>query len=294
MRHLTCGSHALCAQEIPDLATANAFVVGSYDKYTQCIVNFGLLQKVSSTVGDYSGPVTTAIVQFSQSLPAQVFSFFSIVVGVLLFIWGYKLVRPVNFVAGAYLGGVVSLVLLNIFAPALANCPVIFTTASACGLLLGVLCALRREAMMVVLGVVAGDIFGDIFYKVFLAGVFPEYVAFGCIGFFAVLLGVLANNVGDAAWRMGCAFFGSYLALTGVIKLVLVPYVPDGVQFEGFLAFQPDVSKVIALGGEYRHTLLGSPYVYGPTLVLIALTAAGTTLQNSLLKKDTRPYATLP
>ena len=266
---------------------------GSYDKYTQCVVNFQLLQAISGPVGELTAPVTKTIVSTAQSLPAQIMSAAAVLVGVLLLVYGYRLVRPVNFVAGAYLGSVGSLVLLNIFAPALASCPAIVSVATTCGLALGAACSLKREAVLVVLGVVAGDIIGDLFYKTFLATAFPEYVAFGCIGFFAVLLGVAAANFGDSAFQLGCAFFGSYLAISGVIKLVLVPYVPGGVEFEGFLAFQPDVSQVIALGDRYRNTLLGSPYIYGPTLALLALTAFGTWLQSTLLKSDPESYAKL-
>ena len=256
---------------------------GSYDKYTQCVVNFQLLQAISGPVGELTAPVTKTIVSTAQSLPAQIMSAAAVLVGVLLLVYGYRLVRPVNFVAGAYLGSVGSLVLLNIFAPALASCPAIVSVATTCGLALGAACSLKREAVLVVLGVVAGDIIGDLFYKTFLATAFPEYVAFGCIGFFAVLAGVLAGHAGDFAWKLGCAFLGADLAVNNFIKLVLVPYVPDGVKFEAFLAFRPDVTQAVQRASEYQGTLFGSPYVYGPVLVLILLTAVGTWLQQGLL-----------
>ena len=79
--------------------------------------------------------------------------------------------------------------------------------------------------MVSLLGLVAGEIVGDLFYKTFLASVFPDYVAFGCIGFFAVLLAAVAGNLGDFAWKLGCAFFGSYIALVSFIKLVSDPAV---------------------------------------------------------------------
>ena len=69
---------------------------------------------------------------------------------------------------------------------------------------------------------------------------------------------------------------------------VLIPYVPGGVEFESFVDFQPDVTQAIAKAGTYSGTVLGSPYIYGPTLVLIALTTAGTWLQVTLLKAAQR------
>ena len=268
---------------MPDLQTANTFITGSYDKYTQCIVNFELLQTVTGVVSQYSEPATATISATAASLPAQVLSASSLALGVVVLVWGYKLLRPINFLAGAYLGGTVALLLLSIFAPALASCPAIVLVATVCGLLLGVICAYKRASVIVVLGLVVGEIVGDIFYKTFLASFAPEYVAFGCIGFFAVLAGVLAGHAGDFAWKLGCAFLGADLAVNNFIKLVLVPYVPDGVKFEAFLAFRPDVTQAVQRASEYQGTLFGSPYVYGPVLVLILLTAVGTWLQQGLL-----------
>lgn len=271
------------AQEIPDLATANAFVSGSFDKYTQCIVNYELLQTVSGTVTEFTSPATSTIMSTAASLPAQVLSTTMLLVGVALLVWGFRLLRPVNLLAGAYLGGTVALLMLNIFAGGLDSCPAIVSIATASGLLLGVLCALKRSSVLVVLGLVAGEIVGDLFYKTFLAAVSPEYVAFGCIGFFAVLLGVLAGHMGDLAFEAGSAFFGAYLVVSNALRLAM-PFVPNGVEFEGFLAFRPDVTQSIARAAEYQDTVFGSAYVYGPVLILLILTVGGTLLQIRLLK----------
>jgi len=273
----------LSVLEMPDVQTANAFVTGSVDKLTQCIVRFELLQTVASTVADAASP----IVSLQASLPAQIMSLAALITGIALLTYGYKLLRPVNFVAGAYFGGTTALMMLNIFVPALSSCLIIVLAASVSGLLLGVLCSLKRVSVLVVLGLVVGEIIGDLFYKTFLAAVAPEYIAFGCIGFFAVLAGVLAGHAGDFAWKLCCSFFGAFLVISSVLRLVIVPFVPDAIQFESFLAFKPDVPhKMLQRASEHHSTLFGSPYVFGPVLALLLLTAAGTWLQLRLLKEE--------
>ena len=270
--------------EVPDLDHANKFISGSIDRFSQCFVSFELLK----TTSDFSTPVTVAIASTAASAPAQLMSGAALLVGVALLVFGYKLLRPVNFFAGTYLGGTFALLMLNIFAPAFASCPIIVVATSASGLLLGVLCALKRTSLLVVLGLVVGEIIGDLFYKTILARVAPEYVAFGCIGFFSVLTGVLAGNAGDFAWRVGCSFFGAYLVVANFLRLAVVPYAPDSVKFEGFLAFRPDVTQTIARASQYQDTILGSPYVYGPVIVLLLLTVAGAELQSRLFKAELR------
>ena len=270
--------------EVPDLDHANKFISGSIDRFSQCFVSFELLK----TTSDFSTPVTVAIASTAASAPAQLMSGAALLVGVALLVFGYKLLRPVNFFAGTYLGGTFALLMLNIFAPALASCPIIVMATSASGLLLGVLCALKRTSVLVVLGLVVGEIIGDLFYKTMLARLAPEYVAFGCIGFFSVLTGVLAGNAGDFAWKVGCSFFGAYLVVANFLRLAVVPYAPDSVKFEGFLAFRPDVTQTIARASQYQDTILGSPYVYGPVIVLLLLTVAGAELQSRLFKAELR------
>ena len=193
----------------------------------------------------------------------------------------YKLVRPVNFAAGAYLGWTSSLLLLTIFAPTLSSCPAILAVGTCSAVLVGLLCAMNRASVMAVLGVVAGEMLGDVFFKTFLASIAPEYIAFGCIGFFAVLLAVLSAYAGDFAFQCFCAFFGSYLAVCNFTKLVLVPYAPNGEQFLPFLSYKPELTQVMVSG----KAIVGSPYLYGPVLVVAALTAFGTWAQVKLLAK---------
>jgi len=271
--------------EVPDLNTAHGFIVGAIDRYTTCIVGFEPLQSASETVRTTSSPYVSTIVEASTTLPEQVLSAGALVLGTSLWVFGYKLVRPVNFCAGAYFGSTLALLLMKIFLPAVASCGIIVSVGTASGLIVGVLCALKRAAVLVVLGLVAGEIVGDLVYKSVLSQVAPEYVAFGCIGFFSVLIGALFGHVGDFAWKLGCAFFGAYIMIVSFLKLALIPYVPNGYQFQDFIAFQPDISLAASLGSEYASTILGSPYVYGPTIALLLLTTAGTWLQVRLLKQ---------
>jgi len=202
-------------------------------------------------------------------------------------LYGFRLVRPVNFVAGAYLGGTSSLILLQIFAPAFPNCYAIVAGATVCALVLGMVCYKKRTSVLVVLGIVLGEIVGDNFYKLFLASVFPEYVAFGCIGFFAVLLGVGAASFGDFFVKATTAFFGAYIVVCSILKLVVIPYVPKfGPQFVAFLSYKPALAKALTLSPEVTGPLIASPYVYGPVALVLLLTAIGTQTQLKLLAKE--------
>ena len=125
---------------MPDLQTANDFIRNSYSQYTQCVTGIGLVTQIT---GIASG-VATPVVDGYKTLTAQVINSALLVEGVTLLTLGYKLIRPVNFVAGAYLGGTVSMLLLKIFLPAVANCLATITLVSASGLLLGVLCMAKR------------------------------------------------------------------------------------------------------------------------------------------------------
>jgi len=266
---------------VPSLDAANSFISGSYDRYTSCISSYEIVTQATSVVSTQAGAATGLVTQFVGSLPQQVMSGAALVVGLVLMVYGYKLVRPVNFAAGAYLGWTASLLLLTIFAPALNSCPAILAVGTCSGLLVGLLCAMKRASVLAVLGVVAGEMVGDVFFKTFLASVAPEYVAFGCIGFFAVLLAVLSAYAGDFAFQAFCAFFGSYLAVVNFTKLVLVPYAPNGSQFLPFLSYKPELTQVLVSG----QAIAGSPYLYGPALAVLALTAFGTWAQVSLLAR---------
>mmetsp|Transcript_49963 Transcript_49963/g.99488 ORF Transcript_49963/g.99488 Transcript_49963/m.99488 type:complete len:291 (-) Transcript_49963:388-1260(-) len=271
--------------EVPDLNTAHDFIVGAIDRYSTCIASFAPLQSASETVRSASSSYVSPIMEASTSLPEQILSLATLALGAALWALGYKLVRPVNFIAGAYFGSTMSLLLLKIFAPTLTSCSLIVAVGTVSGLIVGVLCALKRAAVLIVLGLVAGEIVGDLVYKSLLSSVAPEYVAFGCIGFFAVLMGVLFGHVGDFAWKLGCAFFGAYLMIESFLKLLLIPYVPNGYKFREFVTFQPDISQAVSKGGEYASFVVASPFVWGPTVVLIVLTSVGTWLQVRLLKQ---------
>lgn len=268
--------------EVPDLATANAFVSGSYDKYSSCVASYDIITTTTGAVSAQAGVATSYFVQIASSLPAAIFGTLTMIAGVVLMFYGFKLVRPVNFAAGAYLGWTTSLILLTVFAPNLASCPAILSLGTVSGLLVGVLCAMKRASVMAVLGVVAGEMLGDVFFKTFLASVAPEYVAFGCIGFFAVLLAVLSAYAGDFAFMAFCSFFGAYLAVSNFVKHVLVPYSSGGASYLPFLTFRPELTQMLVSG----QTIIGSPYLYGPVLVIALLTAVGTSWQVTMLAKS--------
>ena len=176
------------------------------------------LQSMSSSISSF--PAMKTLVTLPYSAPSQIVSALMLAAGVALLVWGYKLLRPVNFVTGAYLGGTISLLVLNIFTPALSNCPLIVACVCVAALFVGIVCACKRASMLVVLGITVGEIAGDLFFKTFLAALAPDYVAFGCIGFFAVLCGVFFGHAGDLAWKVGCAFLGGFLIVRNIIKLV--------------------------------------------------------------------------
>ena len=82
-----------------------------------------------------------------QTLPAQVGNAGVLLLGLIILFYAYKLVRPLNFVAGAWLGVTFSLILMTIFAPYVTACVPIVVVGTACGLLLGVLAAMSRISM---------------------------------------------------------------------------------------------------------------------------------------------------
>ena len=180
---------ARTTQTVPDLATSTAFVVGSVDRFSACLASYGPLTSATATVTDKAGIALSFVTDVASSWPAQVWTAGLVVVGLALLFYGFKMVRPVNFVAGAYCGGTLSLLALNIFVPALSSCGAIVGVGVACGLVLGLLCAMKRGSVLAVIGLVAGEIVGDVAYKTILLPLgAPEYAAFFCIGFFAVLV----------------------------------------------------------------------------------------------------------
>lgn len=270
--------------DVPDVDAANAFVTGAYERFSTCLTTFGAVSEAIESTKDLTVEGIHKGRDTFLSFPAMVLNSTQLLIGVALCFYGFKLVRPVNFVAGAFLGSTTSLILLSIFAPALDACPPVVGIALASGLVLGLLCAAARTSMMVVLGLVAGEICGDLFYKTVLAGAgLPPFMAYASIGFWAVLLAVLFGYVGDFSWKLGCAFLGAYSIVVNAIKIGM-PYLPDGAKFAAFLAFKPEPTAFVDNAASYGQTIAGSPFVYGPTLALLVLTAVGTYTQVRLLR----------
>ena len=82
---------------MPDLATANAFVSGSYDKYSSCVASYDIITTTTGAVSAQAGVATSYFVQIASSLPAAIFGTLTMIAGVVLMFYGFKLVRPVNF-----------------------------------------------------------------------------------------------------------------------------------------------------------------------------------------------------
>ena len=242
---------------IPDLSTSTTFVTSAVDGFGTCVASISTpIASVTTVVTDQTTAATSFITTAAASWPSQVFSVGMLLAGALLLLYGYKMVRPVNFVAGCYLGGTLSLLLLNIFAPTLTSCAAIVATGAASGLLLGFLCALKRASMLTLLGLVAGEILGDVAYKTFLLPLgAPEYAAFFCIGFFAVLLAVLVGQVGDFSVKPVCSFFGAYRSTNSSRRRARGPA-------HTATASCPTPSSRSWNASASRHTtLIGSPYV---------------------------------
>ena len=190
--------------------TANAFVLGAYEKFSTCLTTFGAVSEVIELASDTGQASVAYAAEAMQSFPAQVINGLQLAVGLALCFYGFKLVRPANFFAGAFLGSSASLILLTIFAPSLTMCLPLVSITLGAGLLVGALCALSRTSMMIVLGLVVGEICGDLFYKAVLAGVgLPAYMAYASIGFFAVLLAAAFGYLGDFSWKLGSSFLGA-------------------------------------------------------------------------------------
>ena len=71
-------------------------------------------RRSSSSGAAGSSVAAGAVLGAASSFPSQVFSAGLVLLGGALLLYGYKLVRPVNFAAGAYLGGTLSLLLLKL------------------------------------------------------------------------------------------------------------------------------------------------------------------------------------
>ena len=99
------------------------------------------------------------------------------------------LVRPINFVFGAYLGGSISLLILKAIVKTQTTCSLIFGVPMTVAMVCGSLAAYRRGSMFGLLGLVTGEVAGRYFYNATMRpfGV-PEQLAYTCIGFFAVVV----------------------------------------------------------------------------------------------------------
>ena len=95
------------------------------------------------------------------------------------------------------------------------------------------------------------------------------------------------GQVGDFAVQVACAFFGSYMALTSGLKLAAsFSPPPYNAQLLAFSSFKPELSLALA---DDANKLVSSPFIYGPAIALVLLTAIGTHVQGKMLAAATHP-----
>ena len=115
----------------------------------------------------------------STTMATVVIGVCTLAAGLLLLAFGHALVRPVNFLAGAYLGGVGSLLAMRIFLPDVNACAAVIAVPVVGALTAGLVCAYLRKSMYFVFGLMAGDVVGS--YLFFLA---VEWTGLGSQGLY--------------------------------------------------------------------------------------------------------------
>lgn len=171
------------------------------------------------------------------SLPALAFRGILLTSGLTLTLFGFALIRPVNFTFGAYLGGVVALSLLGQFTHD-PGCVMTVGVTLGGALLLGALFALLRKSMYAVLGAVLGNGAGSFAFAALLGSGDEAWLPLGpearqdaryfVMGFCSVLGTLVTWHVGEGAWAFGTALLGAYLSVVALLELAVIPYVPNG------------------------------------------------------------------
>jgi len=169
----------------------------------------------------------------------------ALVASLLVLLFGFALVRPVNFVFGTYLGGVVMLSLLGQFARDADSCLLTVGVTAAGALGFGAVFALFRKSMYAVLGAIFGNAVGNVALAAALSSsgwsldpALQQDVRYFFMGFCTVLGTLCLWHVGETAWVFGTAIVGSYFAVVAAISLGL-PYLPDGQWLAAFVAYRP-------------------------------------------------------
>jgi len=143
--------------------------------------------------------------------------------------------------------------------------------------------------MFAAIGIVVGEVIGRLFYSLTLQPLgAPEYLAFSCIGFFAVVVACLLYHIGDPTWIVVCSIAGSYLLVASLLQLCIAPILPQmGVQ--RFAEFRwPDITELGSsyYNREYARYIAGDAAIWLPLLLVLGLAAYGYAKQQALLAKD--------
>jgi len=268
-----------------DLDAATSVVSGAYGKFANCALTFDWIKMATKQVIGEEELLEASLASSITSWHPSIFTLLTMLLGVVLLLVGFMFVRPVNFGVGAYIGGSVSLLLLTLFAPATTGCATIVGVPVLIALLLGGICAWKRGSMFAVIGLVAGEVIGRLFFNLTLKGLgAPEYLAFSCIGFFAVVVACLMFYVGDLTWIVGCSVGGAYLLVSRTLQLTTY-FRPDW-GLGAFVEFVwPDVTRLHDAYFMHRYAayLVSAPAIYVPLGLVCVLALFGTWFQLKLL-----------
>jgi len=267
------------------LSSAENFVTSTYSRYATCGMTFGPINALVTAVMGEEEDLSVALANAANTWPMPLTRTILLLIGVSMALYGFALVRPFNFAAGAYLGGTLTLLLLGVVAPPSTTCWVIVVLPLLAAIAAGVVCASKRSSLFAVFGLVAGEVIGRVFYNLLLAPVgLPELLAYSCIGFFAVLCSVGAYYVGDVVWIFATAFIGAHLGVSALLEMLVVPWAPG---FSVYLRISwPDLSMIHSAEyvGQYLSYLTGDLALLFPFLLVCGLAVAGFYAQLKLIK----------
>jgi len=249
-------------------------------------MTFDWIASTTKTVIGEEEVLEESLMSSITSWHPSVFSLLTMIGGLVLLTVGFMLVRPINFFVGAYIGGSISLLLLTLFAPATTTCLTIVGVPGGFALVIGALCAWKRGSMFALIGLVIGEIVGRLFYNLTLKQIgAPEYLAFSCIGFFAVVIACTMFYMGDLTWIFGCSLAGAYFLVSRTLQLALLPFFPEA-GFDRFVSFEwPDVTRLHDgfYMAHYAAYLTADAVIYVPLALMLVLAFLGTWLQFKLL-----------
>ena len=281
-----------------DLESAQLVIVDAYRLFDQCAMTmtFPPFRWTANEIVAEEMYFTEWMAGHRELFPAWLVTLGYLLLALTLCFAGYVLVRPINFACGAYLGGSIALLVLKAVIKVQATCLTIVGIPTLAGLLLGSLAAWKRGSLFAVLGLIMGEVAGRYFYNSLLRplGV-PEQLAYTCIGFFAVVLIVVIEKVGDRTVSAVFASVGAFYTVSNFLQLLVVPFVDANTasRFNNFFYIQGP--KLASLGHrdydwQYLTYLTSDPFILLPLLVTIVLSVVGAVQQGRLLRQN-KEYA---